>query len=467
MAITRALILFLGALLAIEGRADESPLMERIAQAEPGATLIVPAGRYAGPIRIKKPITLIADGQAIIDGGGEGNIIEIVAPDVTIRGFHIQGTGDSLDRENAAITIEAPRALIEGNVLSDVLFGVYLREAAGSVLRSNIIGGKALPPARRGDGIRLWQSDDCVVEGNLIHNSRDVVMWFSDRTVVRRNRVHDGRYGLHFMYSDDNVLEDNSLEDNSVGAFLMYSAKLTLRRNRFVGNRGPSGYGIGLKDIDGLLAENNLFAANRVGAHLDSSPSIDVRHLFRGNVFAFNDIGVAFMPSVERNDFTNNTFLDNTEQIAILGRGELADDRFTIEGRGNYWSDYPGYDADGDGVGDLPYRAESLFENLLTRKPKLRLFLHSPVQQAIEAAARLAPIVRPSPTMEDQAPLMTPVALPLSVRPPRSGAGSVRMAGFALLAGGACIVMLLLPIDERVSFLRAFRSAPVHKGPHA
>ena len=449
-------------LLTAAAPALGADLRALIADAPPGSTLRVPAGVHPGPIVIDKPLTLIAEPGAIIDAGGAGDAVRITAPDVTLRGFIIRNTGDSLDRENAAINAtKAPHAVITNNVLINVLFGIYLRECPGSVVRDNTIGGKTLDLARRGDGVRLWQSDDCLIESNTIHDGRDAVMWFSDRTRILRNTVIRGRYGLHFMYSDDNVLEDNDLSHNSVGAFLMYSKNLTLRRNRFVDNRGPSGFGVGLKDVDGLIAEDNLFAANRVGVQLDNSPSsVDIRHLFRRNVFAYNDQGVALMPNIERNDFTDNAFIDNAEQVAILGGGVLRDDRFTVDGRGNYWSNYAGFDRDRDGVGDLPYRAESLFESLLARDSRLRLFLYSPVQQAVEAAARLAPMVRPKPKFIDQAPLMDPPHLPETVLARTTAGRGSFTAGAGLLAVGLAILSAMIRLPERRRRTTRARSAP-------
>ncbi|RMH29571.1 MAG: nitrous oxide reductase family maturation protein NosD [Planctomycetota bacterium] len=438
--------------LALTAGAGAADLRALVAAASPGDIIRVPAGVHPGTVVIDKPLTLLAEPGAIIDAGGAGDAVRVTAPNVTIRGFTIRNTGDSLDRENAGVNATgAPGAVIEHNVFTDVLFGVYLRESPGSAVRFNVIGGKALDLARRGDGVRLWQSDDCLIERNTIHDGRDAVMWFSDRTRIVANTVTRGRYGLHFMYSDDNVLEDNTLSHNSVGAFLMYSKNLTLRRNRFVSNRGPSGFGVGLKDVDGLLAEDNLFAANRVGVQVDNSPSaVDVRHLYRRNVFAYNDQGVALMPSVRRNDFTGNAFVDNAEQVAVLGGGDLSDNRFTVAGRGNFWSDYAGFDRDADGIGDLPYRADSLFESLLARDSRLRLFLYSPVQQAVEAAARVAPVVRPRPLLTDDAPLMSPPRLPgvVLARGPAPAVSAVA-AGAGLLALGLGIFGAMLPVPER------------------
>ncbi|MEI2421890.1 hypothetical protein V6O07_16560, partial [Arthrospira platensis SPKY2] len=87
--------------------------------------------------------------------------------------------------------------------------------------------------------------------------------------------------------------------------------------------------------------------------------------------------------------------------------------------QGNYWSDYVGYDASGDGVGEMAYRAESLFENLADRTPALALFQFSPAQQAIDFAAVAFPIIKPKPKLTDNAPLVDPFlpAAPLQLPP--------------------------------------------------
>lgn len=423
--------------------AQSFDLSDAIALAAEGDVIHVPAGHYGGPIIIDTPLTLIAEGTVILDGGGKGDVIRINAPDVVIRGFTIQNTGISLDREDAGITVLAPRVTIENNVLRDVLFGIYLKKAPDSILRGNRIGGKELDIARRGDGIRLWYSPRTLIERNVVENSRDVVLWFCDGLLLRHNEILNGRYGLHFMYSNENVIEDNWLEGNSVGGFLMYSNNLTLRRNVFARSRGPSGYGIGLKDMDGVVAEDNAFIGNRIGVYLDNSPSTVNGHgFFRRNVFASNDIGVAFMPSVQRNTLVENTFLDNIEQVAVLGGGKFAGNTFTVDGRGNFWSDYRGYDLDGDRIGDFPYRSEGLFENLMDREPKLRLFIYSPAQQAIDLAARAFPVVKPRPKFTDTAPLMQPVPFRgrIAVTPApwemaRLSGGLIALAALVLLAG--------------------------------
>jgi len=435
--------------LAAAGRAEQTApfdLAAAVAQAPAGTTIRVPPGVYTGPIRIDRPLTLVGEGWPVLDGGGEGDVVDVTAPDVTIRGFVIRNTGASLDRENAGVAVEkAPRCVVENNRFENVLFGVYMKESPFSVVRGNVIGAMDLAAARKGDGIRLWRCDDSLVEGNVVRGGRDTVLWFCDRLIVRNNTFSQGRYGLHFMYSDDNLIEGNRLVGNSVGAFLMYSHRLTLRGNLLARNRGASGFGLGLKDMDDVLVEGNRFVGNRVGVQLDNSPSsVDSRGVFRDNVFAYNDIGVAWLPNVRRNVFTNNAFVDNLQQISVHGQGGEAGNVFTDQGVGNYWSDYAGFDLDGDGVGDLPHTERSYFEDLLDRDPKLRLFLMSPAQLAVQTALRALPVVEPRVRAVDEAPRMTPVRPTAPALAKASPLGAVAagagLGAFALFAVGGALL---------------------------
>lgn len=416
-----------------------------IAAAKGGETVEVPAGVYTEHIRIDRSITLAGHGRVVIDGGGSGDIVEIAAPDVTFRGFTVRNTGIDLDKENAGIRVLAPRATVEGNVLEDILFGIDLRDAPGSVVRGNRVGGKDLDIARRGDGIRLWRSDGTLVEGNVFHDGRDAIIWYSEGVTVRANTGFRCRYGFHLMFSDSVTLEDNEFTENSVGVYLMYSTGVTMRRNRLVRNRGPSGYGIGLKETDRFTVEDNLIAGNRVGVYLDGSPFTEAKPgEFTRNTIAHNDVGFMFLPSVRGNVIWENNFIDNIEQVAVSGRGALTGNQFWKGERGNYWTDYTGYDQDRDGVGDFVHESQTLFENLMDKEPRLRILLFSPAQQAIEFVGRALPAVRPEPKFVDEVPLMAPVATAVDVGVGRSGA-AMGATSLALLGLGVGLLALGRP----------------------
>lgn len=387
-----------------EGLLDLQSMIDRTGA---GETLRVPSGVYAGGVAITEPMSLIGEPGVVIDAGGDGNGIDVLAPDVRIQGVTVRNTGKSLDRENSGISVNAARVTVVDNVLEDVLFGIFLREADDSLVADNLVGAKQIDIARRGDGIRLWESHGTSVMRNRVNDGRDVVLWFSDDLVIEGNHVRGGRYGLHFMYSDNAVVKGNHLTGNSVGAFLMYSRSLVFDDNVLSDNHGPSGYGLGLKDMDGVTADGNRFVGNRVGVYLDNSPwSYDVYQHFTHNLFAYNDIGVSFLPSVKRNVFAENAFIDNAEQVGVQGGGTLTGNEWAVDGRGNYWSDFAGYDADGDGIGDIPYRLEELYSTLTDNHPELRFFGETPSAKAVSLAGEMFPVLRPRPKVEDPAPLV-------------------------------------------------------------
>jgi len=426
-----------------DGQRPVSVVGQMIDDAEPGAVIDVPAGVYGGNLVIRKPITLDGGGHAVFDGLGKGNVIEVHAADVTIRRCTIRGTGESVTGEPAAIRAGAGHVTIESNRIEDALFGIDLRQSPDSVIRDNVVLCKDMEPGRRGDGIRLWWSHGCLVEGNTVRGSRAMVFWYSANLRITRNNVSDSRYGLHFMYSHDTVLEHNDLAGNSVGVYLMYSNSITLRGNRMRNNRGASGYGIGLKDCDDIVIEGNALLANRVGVYIDNSPSsIDSTGLFESNMIAFNEIGLLATPNTHDTVFTGNAFIENEQTAATHGRGRLTSNAFARNGRGNYWSDYNGFDLDDDGIGDLAYEPRSLYGALLAREPNLRLFIHSPAQQAIEFTARALPALQPEPTLVDPAPLATPPAIEVAVTeaahaPLAMVASSLGLISIALLICGA------------------------------
>lgn len=431
------------------GRAEGFDLPRALRDAPTGAVVRVPAGVYSAPVVIDRPLMLIADGVVVIDGDGRGPCVLVEAPDVVVRGFHVRNTGDSLHLEHAGINVVAARATIEDNVLDDVLFGINLSNAPNSVVRNNVVHGKELHVARRGDGIRLWSSHDSVIEGNRVRRVRDVVVWYSERVRLIDNVVADSRYGMHFMYCHENVLEGNILEDNSVGAFLMYSRDVSLRGNVMRRNRGPSGYGLGIKDMQGVTIKNNAIVANRVGVYFDNPPIHDGEHdEIAHNLVAYNDVGMALQPSVSQAAIYLNSFIENEQQIAVRGGGVLRGNELSRDGRGNFWSDYRGYDLDGDGVGDIPHRVESLWDSLVDRQPNMRLFLHSPAQRAIEFAASAFPVVKPRPVISDDAPLLRPA----HDAPAAAAAG--RPTPYALASGGlltllGCALLCAAPIRAR------------------
>jgi len=430
--------------IIVSADSQHATIQDALDVANDGDTIEVHSGTYYAPLEITKGVSLIGIGQPIIDAEGDGTAVVISADDVLFSGFIIRNTGQNNNHEDSGIVIQANRVTIEDNILEDVLFGIYFADANDGIARNNTIRGYDLDLPRRGDGMRVWFSTNVLLENNTVSMTRDILIWFADDVTIIGNTFTNARYGLHFMYSNSAYIEKNHFTYNSVGTYLMYSSDLTLINNDLSYNRGPSGYGIAFKDIDKAIVNDNWLMGNRVGIYLDNSPALyEGTNEFSSNAFAYNDIGVTAHPNVERNIFTKNTFLENIQQTGVRGRGDLQGNIWTQDGIGNYWSDYVGYDANEDHIGDMPYRAEKLFESLTDSTPELRFFIYSPAEQAINLAALAFPSLRPEPRLIDTAP-QTQYQLPDAEILQQSQTSSSLLIPSLLLMVFACLPFLFL-----------------------
>jgi len=428
-----------GAAAAVDARpaaAQESyTLQERIDAARAQDIIVVDGGRYEERIVIDKPISLIGRNWPVIDGGGDGDIVTIAADDVILSGFELRNSGHAVSQEPAAIKVNGhDRASIKGNRIRDAYFGVHATDTEGLVIQNNELRtGDGVPQERRAHGIYLWETNAATVSGNDVRYAADGIhLEFADGNFIVDNRVTESRYALHFMYAHRNTIARNTFTDNLSGAVLMFSHELIVKDNEFSSNRkGATGAGMLLKDNDNLFAEGNRLLRNKHGMTVEGTPqSAGTTAIFRRNTFALNDVGVALTTNSPIT-FVENAVIDNVVQVKALSAnaaatlsahgappasGAATDDPpatmpaavWSSNGRGNYWSDYEGYDADGDGVGDRGYLPRAPFAGRLDSDPDLHLFQHTLAQQAIDVAADLFPVYRYDAVIEDPHPLMAP-----------------------------------------------------------
>jgi nitrous oxidase accessory protein len=393
---------------AIEGRpsaADTSPLQALIDGAAAGARVEVPAGTYPGDLYVDRAITLVGTGRPRLVGSGHGSVVRIRAADVVLEGFDIDGRrGGDLGRDTSGVHIAARRVTVRDCRVHDTLFGIYLRESDDALIeRNTIVGIPDRPPGEIGSGIHVWNSQRFRLTDNEIVGTRDgMYIQSSSHGLVRGNRARDLRYGLHYMFSDDNVFEDNSFETGAAGTALMYSKRLVFRRNRFVRNRGFASVGLLLKSCDDVIAEDNLIADNARGVFLEGS----YRNQFRRNVIAMSDTALVIYDSSGENVFESNSFVGNLTPLSLSGR--RTDTRFAR----NYWSEHLEPDLDGDGLADRPFRLSNVFDHVRGNLTAADLFAHGVAVAALGAAERTFPVLDPVPVVDEE-PLAHPPDLPL------------------------------------------------------
>ncbi len=421
--------------VTVGGQGAYRTITDALAAAQPGDTVTVPAGTYHEHLVITRPVTLLGQPGAVIDGGGEGVVLLIRAP-ATVSGFTIRGSGARQADEHAGIlAIEAHGLIVEQNHFDDVLFGIYVKQSNAPVIRDNTIRGKNIPAAQRGDGIRLWYSHGGTIVGNRIATVRDLVIWFSDSTLATDNVVSDSRYGLHYMYSDHNRFERNEFIHNHVGAFLMYSSDIVFRDNVFADARGTTGRGLGFKDTDAIVARHNVLVRNAIGIAIDNSPTtVGIVNEFTDNIIAFNDVGVSLLPSVHSNRFSGNTFLDNVRPVTVTGAGTAV----ANDWRDNYWTEYAGFDRDGDRLGDTPFIYERLSDDLFAKHEALQLFSFAPSTAALNTLGKVFPLLRPTAVAIDSAPRLNQL---LAVTPGEHGADAAAKTLAVLFLGVTAVAI--------------------------
>ncbi|HXF82370.1 MAG TPA: nitrous oxide reductase family maturation protein NosD [bacterium] len=428
---TLAILLVAGA-AAAAAPGGAAGLQQQIDAAPAGATLVI-AGRHGGGITIRRPLQLVGERGAVIDGQGRGTVIRIEAPGVTLRGLTIVRSGRDLNTEDAGIYVGAPGAVLDDLILDDVLFGLNLKRAHGALIRRVAVRGMDLPLSRRGDGLRLWYSDGVTLTAVRFERVRDILLWFARGTTLHDLRVARSRYGVHMMYADHTRLLDSRFEDNAVGAYVMYSSGVRIEDSIFLRHRGSTGVALALKESDAVTVRGNLLAANHVGIYLDGTPRTpESGGQILDNVVAGNGTGLHVLSSAAGNVIAGNVFEGNALPVRLDG-GARSDTVWQRGGRGNYWSDYAGFDLGGDGVGDQPYRARQWFEALGDRVPELGFFWGSPAVAAADFAARALPLFPPQVLLEDPRPL-TRAAVPEAFR---GGGGRWAVAVAALLVAAA------------------------------
>ena len=400
--------------VAVPARA-QAPVEAAIAAAPAGATIMVPAGvHHVSGLRIDKPITLIGEPGAILDGGGRGDVVRIGAAQVTVRGLTIRHGGTDLTAENAGIFVEgaAHDVTLAHNRIEDTLFGVYLDGAAGVRVAHNVIRGmRALHVADRGDGIHLWNDTGCTIDGNDVSGSRDgIYVYVSSNNVIAHNVLHGVRYGVHYMYSNHNELLGNASRGNIAGFALMSSDHLQVAGNIA---EDDASYGFLLNYIS-----HSAFSANEArritglrdlrGATIEGAEGkglfvyLSQFNDFHDNLVADSEIGIHITAGSEQNRLWGNCLADNRTQVKYVQN--LAQE-WSRARRGNYWSDYLGWDLDGDGVGDIPFRPNDGVDILMWKYPSARLLMSSPAVLLMRYVQRAFPVFTP-PSVQDSHPLM-------------------------------------------------------------
>lgn len=374
-------------------------IKEAISIAENGDTILVKAGIYKeSAILISKEIHLIGEENPIIDGENKETIFSIEANNFSISGFTIRNVGKSYVKDYAAILISRSRYFeISNNKFENVFFGILIEKSHYGVIKNNNVTGIAKDEANSGNGIHLWHCSNMRIEQNYVSGLRDGIYFeFVKKSSISNNTSENNiRYGLHFMFSNNDEYHHNEFKNNGAGVAVMFSKFIQMHHNTFHYNWGMASYGLLLKEIYDAQIENNYFEQNTIGINIENCSRIN----YINNHFVRNGWAVKVSGGCYANVFELNNFLSNSFDLSY--NSKLNDNRF----EGNYWSEYTGYDLDKNGIGDIPYRPVKLFSYVVNRTPETLVLLRSLFVDIINFSEKVSPVFTPDELI-DSKPIM-------------------------------------------------------------
>lgn len=381
-----------------------SSIKQALQHAINGDTIVVSEGTYKeGNIIIDKQVYLLGQNFPVLDGEKKHEVISIKANHVVINGFKIQRSGFGTLNDPGGIKIyDSRNVTIINNILDDNFFGIYLQYSKNCLIKNNQLTAYGVEEQQIGNGIHCWKSDSLQISGNRVSGHRDGIYFeFVTNSIIWRNiSTNNIRYGLHFMFSNNDAYISNLFKNNGAGVAVMFTQHVKMFNNTFQENWGDAAYGLMLKEISDSYIYGNKFRRNTSGIYMEGTNRIKVEK----NIFESNGWGMKIQASCMDNEITHNNFVGNTFDIST--NGSLVLNTFDS----NYWDKYEGYDLNKDNLGDIPYHPLSIFSVIVEKNPPAMLLFRSFMVTLLDKSEKIVPSLTPD-NFIDNKPLMRSLQL--------------------------------------------------------
>ncbi|RCV65429.1 nitrous oxidase accessory protein [Methanophagales archaeon] len=287
-------------------------IQDAIDAANSSDSIEVYSGTYYETVNVNKQLVLrgvdTGEGKPIVDAGGAGSAIILCADGIVLDGFEVTnagtGSGSSISQDGSRATVTLP---------DSAEAGIKVISNGNNIKHNDVINNNWY-------GIDLHESSNNSIEDNNVSNNN----W----------------YGINLESSRNNTISNCTASNNEGGIILFCSNSNTITGNAESNNNG------------GILITAN------------SSDNVIAGNTVRGNLWYGILLRVSNNNVITGNDFISNTtnvhsansanFWNSTEPLTY----QYNNTTFTSY-IGNFWSNYKGPDADGDGLGDTPYVIDS------------------------------------------------------------------------------------------------------------
>lgn len=398
-------VIFFSNVLKVGKNETYKTIKSAVASSKSGDSILVESGVYKeGNISITKPLVLIGIGRPVLDGEFKYEILSFRSNHIILKGFKIINSGeDEVENIGAIRLYDSHFSTIENNVFENNYFGIYVQRGYRCLIQNNrITTSRSKSQEGVGDGIHAWVSQELWIKNNYISGHKDGI--YLEKVVqsyiYNNDSVKNLRYGLHFMFSNDNVYVSNIFDNNNAGVAVMYSNNVGMVGNKFINNWGDGSYGLLLKDISFSKIKHNVFESNTVAIFLDGATKID----FYQNDFQNNGWGMKINANCMENRVKRNNFINNTFDVSTNGTMVMNDFK------NNYWDKYEGYDLNKDGIGDIAFHPLSLYSYLVEKNPSVMLLFKTFIVDLLDKTEKVIPSLTPE-TFVDEQPLMKKVKI--------------------------------------------------------
>ncbi|MBN2600082.1 MAG: right-handed parallel beta-helix repeat-containing protein [Candidatus Thermoplasmatota archaeon] len=270
-------------------------IQEAIYHASTGDTVFVydNSSPYFEHVIVNVSIKFIGENKntTIIDGGGSGDVVLLLADDTALSGFTIQHSGDT-PKVDAGVESHGNRVVIQGNIIcknGQYGIGILLNGTSDALIKDNFISENG------NEGIFLWKSENATIQENEI--------------------AQNGHCAIVISESTGTLVIQNMMYDNYAGISLWPASKNSNITYNYLWNQTYSGIGIWPEAADNII-HNNVFINNSLYGLIMTKT--------KGNVLAYNTIegsneglrlNMANDTIIECNNFianNNSAFFENS-----------------------------------------------------------------------------------------------------------------------------------------------------------